>query len=194
MEILRRYFLGIIVTIFWAGCLSAARADEVNRHFAGVTAILSQVRQSENLPDTVHRNPLVLKAAGLFLKEADSYNLSDGELHSTFRKLFPHSKWRVWVPQFEIRKVKKELYFFSLAYAASTQESSLYLFHGSAHLVIDSGNAGLIEIKDVKSSDSRLEVTYVRTPGSTRPDEMVASLIKKSGKWRVSKRKITHWH
>jgi len=167
-----------------------AQANDTLVKYHQVSSILSQVRQSEDLPDTVHRNPLVLKAIGLFLKTADADNMSEDGMHAKFRSLFPLPKWKEWVPVFEIRKAKRGLYLVSIGYAAVTQESSLYLFQGSAYVLIDSGNVGLIHIEDAANSDSQLGVTYVRTPGSTRPENVTATLSKQSGKWRVRNGRI----
>ena len=179
-----------IFSIILLGHPAPAQANSSIRNYQRVSSILSQVKQTEDLPNTVHKNPLVLKAVGLFLKTADADDLSDEEMHEKLRSLFPVPRWKEWVPQFEIRKVKNGLYLVSLGYAAVTQESSLYLFQGSAYILIDSGNIGLIHIEDVSSPDAQLEVTYVRTPGSTQPESVTAALSNRSGKWRVIDRRI----
>ncbi|MBI5100784.1 MAG: hypothetical protein HZB33_02945 [Nitrospirae bacterium] len=175
----------LILVIFLFSVLAPVQAGTSSVKYQRVSSILSQVTQTADLPDTGHKNPRVVKAVGLFLEASEPENLSDDDLHGRFRSLFPLPLWKEWVPQFEIKKVKKGLYLVSLGSAAVTQASSLYLFQGASHLKIDSGDLGLIYIENIHATDSQIEVTYLRTPGSTRPERVTASLQMRAGVWRV---------
>ncbi len=186
---MKRLLVSLILATSLLGLLAPVQAAASRGKYQRVSSILSQVKQTEDLPNTVHKDPLVLKAVGLFLEASESENLSEDELHRRFRSLFPLQRWTEWVPQFEIKKVRSRLYLVSLGYAAVTQESSLYLFQGVSYLKIDSGDGGLIHVEDVTISDSQIIVTYVRTPGSTRPEQVTATLSKQAEKWQLSSRK-----
>ncbi len=171
-------------------CSMHAHATMAPAPYEKVSNLLSRVRQTEDLPDTVHKNRLLIKAVGLFLEAADKENITREQMIRKLNSLFPMPLWKEWVPVFEIEKVKNKLYLVSIGYAAVTQESSIYLFQDASHLKIDTGDLGLIHIVNVQISGYKLEVTYLRTPGSTRPEKVIALLNNKDGKWRISKRSI----
>ncbi|MDA8078756.1 MAG: hypothetical protein M0Z79_07420 [Nitrospiraceae bacterium] len=171
---------------FFLCLLTQVQAATPSSAYKKISSILDRVQQTADLPDTVHRNPLVLEAVGLFLDMADTENLTRDKMIEKLSRLFPLPKWKEGIPAFEIEKLKSRQYLVSIGYAAVTQESSLYFFYDKERLKIDSGNGGLIHIEDVKNGDSRVQVTYLRTPGSTHPEEITAVLFKKDEIWYVT--------
>lgn len=152
--------------------------------FQDVSFILAEIEQTEALANTVHKNPLVLEAAGLFLYLADSRDLPDDYLEIIFTRLFPQPQWK-WVPGVTIKRLRSGLYIMSISQAAVGTESSLYLFEGSVRHKIDSGETGLIQLVEVKTAGPAITVKYVRTPGSSRPETVTATLTREGTAWKI---------
>jgi hypothetical protein len=152
--------------------------------FQDVSFILAEIEQTEALANTVHKNPLVLEAAGLFLYLADSRDLPDDYLEIMFKRLFPQPQWK-WVPGVTIKRLRSRLYIMSISQAAVGTESSLYLFEGRACHKIDSGETGLIQLVEVKTAGPAITVKYVRTPGSSRPETVTATLTREGTAWKI---------
>lgn len=90
------------------------------------------VEQTDDIEDTVHKNPFILDAAGLFLDLADSHDLPEKDLEFVFSRFFHNPQWK-WAPITNIKRVCKGLHAMSIGSAASTQDSSLYLFEEKMH-------------------------------------------------------------
>jgi hypothetical protein len=164
---------------------SQIQAGQSLQQYQGVTSILAKVKQTDDLVDTVHKNPLVLKATGLFLDIADTNHLPEDDLETTFLRLFPLSRWRKWVPAVKIKKIRSGLHLVSIGHAASTQESSLYLFEGRVYRKVDASEAGLIYIEDVETTDSLLTLRYERIRASRR-EIVTATLVKQRATWKIT--------
>ena len=159
---------------------SQIQAGQPLQQYQSVTSILAKVKQTDDLVDTVHKNPLVLKATGLFLDIADSNHLPEDDLETTFPRHFPLSRWRKWVPAVKIKRIRRGLHLVSIGHAASTQESSLYLFEGRVYRKVDASKAGLIYIEDVETTDSLLALRYERIRSIRR--EIVTATLAKQGR------------
>jgi hypothetical protein len=154
--------------------------------YRSVTSILTKVKQTDDLMNTVHSNPLVLKAIGRFLDIADTHRLSEADLETTLVRLFSLRQWKTWVPVFNIKTIRRGLHLVSLGYAASTQESSLYLFEGRTYHKIDDSLAGLISPEDVKTTGSLVTLKYERVHSEGR-EIVIATLTKQGATWRATR-------
>lgn len=150
--------------------------------YQGVAAILKKVKQSDTLADTVHKNPFILKAAGLFLDLAVCNGLPEEDLEFVFGRFFPYPQW-AWTPITNIKKARKGLYVMSIGHASSTQDSSLYLFEKRAHHRIGSGERGCITIEDVSMEGPVVTVRYNAHMGQPK----TVTLIKKGTTWTVTR-------
>ncbi|HEX2966199.1 MAG TPA: hypothetical protein VHO84_10450 [Syntrophorhabdaceae bacterium] len=176
-------YLWLLLVLSWLLPLPLDARKTPNA-YSQVTNILAKVKQTNELIDTVHENPNVLKAMALFLQISDRNRVPDAHLVMMFARLFPLGQWPNWIPVFEIEKIKRGLCIVSIGHAFATQPSSLYMFDGSKYYRIDTGVAGLIHILQLRTVDSAVEVTYLKTPGSTRPDITTAVLMK-NDIWKV---------
>lgn len=150
--------------------------------YQSVASILAKVKQNDNLADTIHKNPFILEAAGLFLDLADSNGLPAEDLEFVFSRFFPNPQWG-WTPITNIKKARKGLYIMSIGHAISTQDSSLYLFEDRAHHKIDSGKRGCIAIEDVSTEGPVVTVRYNIHMGQPK----TATLTKKGATWTVTR-------
>jgi hypothetical protein len=156
------------------------------QQYRSVTSILAKVKQTDDLMNTVHSNPLVLEAIGRFLDIADTHHLPEADLETTLVRLFPLRQWKKRVPVFNIKTIRRGLHLVSLGCAASTQESSLYLFEGRTYHKIDDSLAGLITPEDVKTTGSLVTLKYERAHSEGR-EIVIATLTKQGATWRVTR-------
>jgi hypothetical protein len=152
--------------------------------YQGVASIMAKVKHNDDLVDTVHKNPFILEAAGLFLDLADSNGLPEEDLEFVFRRFFSNPQWD-WTPITNIKRARKGLYIMSIGSAVSTQDSSLYLFEERAHHKIDSGKRGCIAIEDVSAEGTIVTVRYNTHMGQPK----TATLTKKGAAWTVTRTK-----
>jgi hypothetical protein len=157
--------------------------------FWSVTSTLANIEQTDDLEDTLHKNPFMLEAAGLFLDLADSHNLPEEDLEFIFNRLFPVPLWKNSLPWIEIKRIRSGLHIMSIGNACTMPGTSLYLFEGRVHHKLDSGEAGCIDIQDVKITDSIVTVRYNRAPCSTGPEIVTATLTKQGTTWKITRTK-----
>jgi hypothetical protein len=150
--------------------------------YQSVAAILAKVKQNDDLEDTIHKNPFILEAAGLFLDLAYSNGLPEEDLEFVFSRFFPNSKWD-WAPITNIKRAHKGLYIMSIGGAVSTQDSSLYLFEERTHHKIDSGKRGCITIEDVSTEGPVMTVRY----NTHMSQPKTVTLTKEGATWTVTR-------
>jgi len=173
--------IAVFLTAFHA---KSVRAMESQREKKIIT-LLSEVKYSDDLINTVHNNENVLKAIGLYLQITDRKNMSDDEMTVQLVHLFTEAGWSEWVPVMRIRSVKDTLYLVSIGYAFGTQSSSLYVFYDSSYKKIATGENGLIDVIDYKLAGNELGVIFNRVPGSTAFEPDFALLREEKGKWNI---------
>jgi hypothetical protein len=150
-----------------------------------IVDLLSEVKYSDDLIDTVHENGNVLKAIGLYFQMIDGKDMSEDEMIMGLAELFVKAGWTEWVPVVRIKHLKGNIYLISIGYAFGTQSSSLYVFYDSSYKKIATGENGLINIIDYRLADDELGVIFDRVPGSTAVEPDFALLRKEKGKWSV---------
>lgn len=175
----------LVATTLAGGCASV-RAAERHDLFRQARTALAAVHDAADLTNTVHEDPRVLHAVGLFLEAADDEGWSDAERSERFRRLMPTPPWE-WVPGVEIRKLRSGLYLVAMSMAASGTPSSLHLFDGPAHVMIDAGESGTVEVVRVQVDGDRVEVVYVPTPSSSGPHLTSAVIERRGTGWRVDR-------
>ena len=143
-----------------AGCASA-RAAQPAELYERVRSMLADVKDAPELIETVHRDPRVLSALGMFLQAADTENLTGEEMRSRFRWLVPNPPWE-WVPGIHIQKIRRGLYLVAVDYAAASQPSSLYLFDGPRDVKIDSGGPGTVRVEKTFVDGDRMRSCITR--------------------------------
>src|SRR6185295_17849128 len=122
-----------------------ARQAELYRQ---ARSTLSAVEDAVDLADTVHRDQRLLRAVGLFLQAADADRESDEHRSERFMRLMPVPPWE-WVPRVVIRTVRSGLYLVAISQAVSGMPSTLYLFDGPRHVLVDSGTGGTVQVRRV---------------------------------------------
>jgi len=151
-----------------------------------VIVTLSEVKNSEDLPDTIHENEKVLKAISLFLQMPGIGDLSEEKMEWLFGYFRGKANWEdgisVWVM---IKRIKDNLHLVGIGYAASTQPSSLYIFYDSSYKRIAKGEGGVISEIDFRLRGDELGVVFCRVPGSTHPAKDFAFLKKEKNEWFV---------
>jgi hypothetical protein len=172
--------LGLGLLAGWATTLPATPAPTYQR----ARSILAGVADTPGLVDTVHADPGVLRAIGAFLPEADAANVAPVDIGAEFARIVPFPPWQ-WMPKVEFHKVGPGLYLVAVGHAASTQPSSLYLFDGSAHVKIDTGENGTVVVTRIEAQSDRIAIDYFPTPGSTGPQLTSVVIERQSGTWRV---------
>lgn len=150
-----------------------------------IVALLSEVKYSDDLIDTVHENGKVLKAISLYLRMIDRRDMSEDEKTMRLAHLFTKAGWTEWVPVMKIKRLKSTLYLVGIGYAFGTQPSSLYVFYDSSYKKIATGENGLINVIDYRMVGDELGVIFNRVPGSTAFEPDFALLRKEKGKWNV---------
>jgi hypothetical protein len=151
-----------------------------------VIVTLSEVENSEDLPDTIHENEQVLKAMSLFVQMPGIGNLSEGKMEWLFGYFGGKANWEDGISVgVTIRRVKDNLYLVGIGYAAATQPSSLYIFYDSSYKRIAKGENGLISVIDFRLRGDELGVVFYRVPGSTHPAKDFAFLKKEKDAWFV---------
>ncbi len=150
-----------------------------------IIALLSEVKYSDDLIETVHENGKVLKATSLFIRVIDRKDMSEDEMTTGLADLFTKAGWTEWVPVMRIKQLKSSLYLVSIGYAFGTQPSSLYVFYDSFYMKIATGENGLIDVIDYRLAGNELGVIFNRVPGSTAFEPGFALLRKNKSEWNV---------
>jgi len=153
-----------------------------------VIVTLSEVRNSKNLPDTIHENEKILKAISLFLQMPGIGDLGDEEMEWLFGYFRGKADWEGGMSVgVAIKRVKENLYLIGVGYAATTQPSSLYIFYDSSYKRIAKGEGGLIPVIDFRLRGDELGVIFCKTLGSTHPETDFLLLRKENGEWLVQR-------
>src|SRR5262245_61308448 len=135
----------LLVMVLCGMPVSAQTADQAEV-YRRVTALLAQVPHTPELEGTVHTNPQVLGAIGLFLEASDHEQLNGEQLVcERFLPLVPNPPWD-WVPTLAIHKVRSKLSLVAIGQAWVAGASTLYLFDGARHVKIDSGEVGTVQV------------------------------------------------
>jgi len=154
-----------------------------------VTSLLARFSDSEVRDPTVHRDPRLLDAFGVFLENAG--RLSDEQLWRHMSGLFPVEWHQAW-PTFYIQRVGLALYLVGIeSKSADRFNGSLYLFDGTSHVTLASDDTHWIMLEDIDIDGRRVEVTYVRA-ALLAPDQRESVVAEANGKiWRVTSRSAT---
>jgi hypothetical protein len=175
------YLLAVfVVSILNEGGLATQSPEEKN-----IISILSEIRYSESLVNSIHENNNVLKSIGLFLQMIDSKSISDEEMARFFVNLLVKAGWKRWIPVISMKRLRSKLYLVGIGAAASTQPSSLYIFYDSNYKRITKDDYGLIYVTDFRLVNDELGVIFNRTPGSTHPLLDFALLHRYDGEWKI---------
>ncbi len=150
-----------------------------------IIALLSEVKYSDDLIETVHENGKVLKATSLFIRMISRKDMSEDEMTMGLADLFTKAGWTEWAPVMRIKHLKSSLYLVSIGYAFGTQPSSLYVFYDSSYKKIATGENGLIDVIDYRLAGNELGVIFNRVPGSTAFEPGFALLRKNKSEWNV---------
>jgi hypothetical protein len=170
-------------------------AEAANNREKRIVDLLSKTEKVENLEDTVHCNKDFLEAVSLILQEAEKKKMGKEELMSYYLALLNKANWKKWIPYLRTTKVTYGIYLLSVASAAVTQPSSLYLFYDSSRLLIDRRDGGgVIDMLSYEHKGNRLKVVYRPEPGSTALLTGTAYLEKIDDKWKVIKVTVKSEH
>ena len=150
-----------------------------------IVDLLSEVKYSDDLIETVHENGKVLKATSLFIRMIDRKDMSEDEMTMLLAHLFTKAGWKGWIPAISIKGLRDKLYLVGIGAAASTQPSSLYMFYDSSYKKIATGENGLIDVIDYRLAGNELGVIFNRVPGSTAFEPSFALLRKNTSEWNV---------
>jgi hypothetical protein len=157
----------LLAMLLSGGCADHHAAD-LEEPYQRARSLLAQVEDAPLLLETVHTDPRVLTAIGMFLQAADAEGLTEAQMRGRFRRVLSHPPWQ-WVPIVDFRKAGPGRYLVALGHAVSTQSSSLYLFEGARHVWIDSGVSGTVQVESVRAEDDLIEVVYFPTPSGGAP-------------------------
>jgi len=150
-----------------------------------IIALLSEVKYSDDLIETVHENGKVLRATSFFIRMIDRKDMSEDEMTMGLADLFTKAGWKGWIPAISIKGLRDKLYLVGIGAAASTQPSSLYMFYDSSYKKIATGENGLIDVIDYRLAGNELGVIFNRVPGSTAFEPGFALLRKNKSEWNI---------
>ncbi len=175
------YLISIFLTVIHTQSAYTIESPQEKK----IVDLLSEVKYSDDLIETVHENGKVLKATSLFIRMIDRKDMSEDEMTMRLAHLFTKAGWTEWVPVMRIKHLKSSLYLVSIGYAFGTQPSSLYVFYDSSYMKIATGENGLIDVIDYRLAGNELGVIFNRVPGSTAFEPGFALLRKNKSEWNV---------
>lgn len=100
-----RTFGVLLLTAMLAGGCASLRAGWRSELYGQARATLAAIDDAPQLVTSVHDDPRVLRAMGLFLRASDDEMLSDEQRSERFTRLMPTPPWE-WVPGVQILRLR----------------------------------------------------------------------------------------